>query len=606
MISIGITITNLHEEKRNKNHYTNVISNNKLITFKIQSTLKSGIYNDKYIVDILKIDSLSVTGKALLNVTKDSLSNAFNVDDILITSESFQDIKGIINPYQFDYKNHLAKQYVYKQLYIKPNQLLAISQNKHTIYGFADAVRKKINIKLKQHDFDTDVLSILNALLLGQRQNLDKDIYGHYTNAGAVHLLAISGLHVALILLLLNFIFKPLRRFKYGRTTTIIMIVAILWGFAIIAGLSASVTRAVTMFSIIAIAMHLNRPTNIYNTLAISIFILLLFKPLLLFDVGFQLSYLAVIAIVAIQPRLAKLIQPKHYITARVWDYFTVGIAAQLGVLPISLFYFHQFPGLFFIANIIVIPFLGLILGIGILIIILAVFNALPSFLVSTFNYIILSMNTLMEWISSQDSFLFKDISFTILQVFSAYIIIVAYVQFGIKQNFKWFRIILVALLLFYGSYLYVKYKNSTHELTVFHKSMHTVIGEKTNTDLKIFSSLDSIEQFYNLNDYKIGNFISTISKNDIPSIFKIKKSHLLIIDSLSTYQVKQFKPDYILLTQSPKLNLKRMIDSLQPITIIADGSNYKTYIKRWKATCKKQKIPFHYTGEKGAFIFKK
>ncbi|APY01271.1 ComEC/Rec2 family competence protein [Lacinutrix venerupis] len=603
MIFIGILVTNFHNEKLDENNYTNIDYNKKPITFRIRSTLKSGNFNDKYIIEILKIADASVSGKALLNVVKDSINKPLKVDEIYVTSEEFQPITSTINPFQFNYRSYLSKQYVFKQLYVNPKRLLAISTNKHTIYGYADLFRETINIKLKKYNFKPDVLAIINALILGQRQDLSKDIYDSYTDAGAVHILAVSGLHVALILLLLNFALKPLNRFKYGKAITIIILVIFMWSFAIIAGLSASVTRAVTMFSIIAIGMHLKRPTNIYNTLAISIFILLLFKPLFLFDVGFQLSYLAVIAIVAIQPRLKKLWNPKNFLLEKIWDYFTVGIAAQFGVVPISLYYFHQFPGLFFVANIIIIPFLGAILAIGILIIILALCDFLPQFLADGFGFIISSMNSLMKWLSLQETFLFKDIFFNGWQVITAYIFIVLFIQLTIYKKHEWLKLTLVSVLLFQGVNLYNKYTHNTNTLTLFHKSRYTVIGLKKKQKLDVFSDLDSLSQFSNLIDYKIGNNIKEITANKKPSFIKTKSHTVLIIDSLGVYNLKKIKPNYVLITQSPKINLNRLIDSLKPKQIIADGSNYKSYIARWKATCLKQKIPFHYTGEKGAFI---
>ncbi|WP_055434938.1 ComEC/Rec2 family competence protein [Lacinutrix algicola] len=603
MICIGLLVTNFHNEKLNNSNYTNIDSNKKLITFRIRSTLKSGNYNDKYIIDVLKIADVSVSGKALLNVSRDSLNKVLKVDNVYVTSEGFQPIVATINPYQFNYRSYLEKQYVFKQLYVKPVRLFRVSENKHTIFGYADFVRETINTKLKFYDFEPDVLAIINALILGQRQDLSKDIYDSYTDAGAVHILAVSGLHVALILLLLNFALKPLKRFKYGKEITILILVVLMWSFAIIAGLSASVTRAVTMFSIIAIGMHLRRPTNIYNTLAISIFVLLLFKPLFLFDVGFQLSYLAVIAIVAIQPRLVKLWQPKNFILSKVWDYFTVGIAAQFGVVPISLYYFHQFPGLFFVANVIIIPFLGFILAIGILVIILALCNALPKFLVVGFGFIISSMNDLMKWLSLQERFLFKDISFNGWQVITAYLFAIAFVQLAIHKNYKWMKFTLVSVLLFQGVNLHTKYNNNTETLTIFHKSRLTVIGQKHKFNLDVYSNLDSLSQFSNLKDYAIGNTIAEINAYKTPSFIQIENNTLLIIDSLGVYNVKQQKPDHILLIQSPRINMSRLIDSLQPKQIIADGSNYKSYVARWRVTCIKQKIPFHYTGEKGAFV---
>lgn len=603
MISIGVLTTNLHNEKLFSNHYSSIDSEAKTVTFRIRTTLKSGLYNDKYIADVLKIEDTPVSGKILLNILKDSTKTKLRVDDIYITSEGFQNINSTVNPDQFDYKSYLEKQYIYNQIYTKKERLLGISERKHTLFGYADALRETINTKLKLYNFKPNELAIINALILGQRQDITKAIQTDYTNAGAIHILAVSGLHVGIILLLLNLLFKPFHNRKYGKYIKIVSIVTLLWCFAIVAGLSSSVVRAVTMFSIVAIGMHLKRPTNIYNTLAISVFVLLLFRPLFIFDVGFQLSYVAVIAIVAIKPKFDNLWRPKYKIPRLFWDAFTVGIAAQLGVLPLSLFYFHQFPGLFFLANVIIIPFLGLILGLGIFIIVLALLNILPQELADIYGGIISLMNNLMHWVSQQEQFLFQEISFNTLQVVSVYILIIVMFQLLIKKTYKWMRLALISVLLFQSVSLYNKYSLNTSSFMVFHKSRHTVIGLKNNSELKIDTNLDSINQFKTLTNYKVSNAIETIYKDTLQPIYKVNNTSILLIDSLGVYNVKTFKPDYVILINSPKINLDRLIDSLQPKLIIADGSNYKSYAKRWKATCQKRKHPFHYTGEKGAFI---
>src|SRR5690606_673345 len=139
-------------------------------------------------------------------------------------------------------------------------------------------------------------------------------------------------------------------------------------------------------------------------------------------DVGFQMSYLAVIAIVVFQPFLVKLWSPKFWPIKKLWQIFTVTMAAQLGVMPISLFYFHQFPGLFFVSNLVIIPFLGIILGMGILIIIMALLNILPFWLADLYGGMISLMNSFVRWVSLQEQFVFTDIPFSILQVLTSYL----------------------------------------------------------------------------------------------------------------------------------------------------------------------------------------
>ena len=608
-IFIGILVVNLHNQKLYKNHYTNKadIEKEATVLFRIREVLKPNAYYDKYIVDVLKIDDTQVSGKLLLNVQKDSLKNSITVDDILLTKASIQNVNSSLNPYQFDYKAYLENRYVYHQIVTSRPYLMTVDITDHTFFGYADTFRRRINKQLKASNFKGDELAIINALLLGQRQDISPKIFNSYSQSGAIHILAVSGLHIGLILLILQRIFKPIEYIKHGRFIKTSIIVLLLWSFAIIAGLSPSVTRAVTMFSIVAIGMNLKRPTNIYNTLAISLFFLLLFKPLFLFEVGFQMSYLAVISIVTIQPILEKFWKPKNKILRFYWQVFNVTVTAQFGVVPISLLYFHQFPSLFFVTNLAIIPVLGVILGFGILVIFLALLKILPQWLATAYADIIHLMNQLVAWVSHQEQFVFKDIPFSIWEFLASYILIISFVMILKKQTFSSVRFTLISVILFQLVLLFEKHQNQTDELVIFQKSRFSIIGEKQNHILKISHNLDSnsVLKENTIKNYKIGNYIKNITTDSILSVYQMNNKTLLVIDSFGIYQVTHFKPDYILLRNSPKINLERLIDSLQPELIIADGSNYKSYLARWKATCIKRKRPFHQTNEKGAFIIK-
>lgn len=610
-IFIGILTYNLHNQKNFKNHYSNFsLVNDNLqtpITFKIRERLKSGTYHDKYIIDIIKINQQNVNGKSLLNVQKNISNSKLKIDDVFITYDDFKTLIHPLNPNQFDYKNYLEKQYIYHQIFTENNALFRVESQHKSIFGYADLIREHINIKLNSHHFKTNELAIINALLLGQRQDINEEIFNNYANAGAIHILAVSGLHVGVLLFLLNFLFKPILYFKNGKTFRLLIVLILLWCFAVIAGLSASVTRAVTMFSIIGIAMYLKRATNIYNTLAISAFVLLLFKPMFLFDVGFQLSYLAVFSIVIVQPLLYDLWQPKWYIINFFWKIFTVTIAAQFGIIPISLYYFHQFPSLFIISNLAIIPFLGLILGLGVIVIILAIVNRLPEFLADFYGFIISSMNFIVEWVSKQEQFLIKDIPFNIEFVIASYILVTSLIILYVKKNIKAVFLLIIALIGLQVTLFYNKYKFQENSLVIFHKSRQHLIANHLNNTLYIHHDFDSINLKNDkiIKNYKVGNFIKNTIEKPIESVYQLNNKTLLVIDSSNVYNVKSFKPNFILLTYSPKVNLNRIIDSLNPELILVDGSNYKSYINRWETTCLKRKVPIHITSKKGAFIIK-
>ncbi|GGG40787.1 competence protein ComEC [Bizionia arctica] len=610
MISLGVLVENLHNQRHYKNHYTSSrpyqTEATSLISLKISSILKPNSYNDRYVVKLIKLDSNSVNGLALLNIRKDSLTKPFSVDDVLVLKSELIPTENPLNPNQFNYKQFLENKYIYAQMYSDYKTILIESTNKNSLSGYADAIRTHINKKLKEHPFKPNELAIINALLLGQRQDLSQDVYNDYKNAGALHILAVSGLHVGIILLLLNFVFKPLEYLKRGHVYKIILLIICLWSFAVIAGLSASVLRASLMFSLIAITMNLKRPKNTLNILISSAFILLLFNPNLIFDVGFQLSYLAVIAIVTVFPLLYGYRKSKYWLVDKLWQVVAVSIAAQIGVLPISLFYFHQIPGLFLLSNVVVIPFLGIILGYGIVVIILANINFLPDFVATIYGHIIGGMNWFFKWVSQHEKFIIKDISFNWMQVIASYLVIISLYHFYKAKNFKNTIIFLLTIIICQTTYMYTKYMNETkNNFIVFHKSRYSILGIQKGNTLELYHNLDSTTNVMEtmINSFTTYHDISKIKEDTLRPIYPINNNWLLVIDSLGIYKTISFKPDFVLLRNSPKINLNRLIDSLQPKYIIADGSNYKSYVKRWKETCEKQKIPFHQTGEKGAFI---
>lgn len=610
-IAIGSLTYQWHDQKDFKHHYAQrkdlKLDSIKTVTFQIREVLKPGTNYEKYRVEILKINNQVHRGKILLNVKKDSVFAAHKVDDILVAAGPLRDLNSKLNPYQFDYKAYLENQYVYHQLFVDHSKLLKVSSEVHTLLGYAAQLRTRINKELKRYNFRPDELALINALLLGQRQDISNDILDSYSKAGAIHILAVSGLHVGIILYLLSSLFKPLEYFRHGRILKTVLIVIFLWSFAVVAGLSASVTRAVTMFSIVAIGINLKRPSNIYNTLAISMFFLLLFKPLFLFDVGFQMSYSAVFAIVSMQPHLVKLWQPKFKPVKKLWEIFTITMAAQIGVMPISLFYFHQFPGLFFVSNLVIIPVLGLILGMGILVILMAVLNILPYWIADLYGSMISMMNSFVRWVALQEKFIFHDISFSILQVLTSYLMIISLFSLYKKPNFRRLTATMVSILILQMVLIFEKQKNQTDELIVFHKSRFSVIGLKTNTSLTVSHNLDSMSVIKDhiLRNYKVGNSISSVQEDTLQNLYLFHDKKFLVIDSLGIYRVPELHPEYVILRNSPKINLSRMLDSVRPELIIADGSNFKSYIQRWEATCIKKDVPFHLTSKEGAFVLK-
>lgn len=606
-VFIGISATYIHNPKNYANYYEHQLTEGSTSILTVQKVLKPGNYYTKYVTKVSQVDSTKTIGYILLNIQKDSTKTSLKVGNQIYIKTPFKELIPPLNPHQFDYKQYLAKQYIHHQVFLNKHQFKKLGNAKFSIVNLSASIREKIQTSLKNYHFTNDEFAVINALLLGQRQEISKELLNSYTNAGAIHILAISGLHIGILLLLLSYLFKPLEKLPNGMLIKSLCVILFLWSFAFIAGLSASVVRAVTMFTFVAIGQSFKRKKVIEYSLISSIFFLLLIKPLFLFDVGFQLSYLAVFGIVWVQPLLYNLWIPKLLFLDKGWQLFTVSIAAQAGILPISLYYFHQFPGLFILSNLIIIPFLGGILFFGIVVIFLATLNSLPQFMADGYGFIISTMNHFVDWISHQENFLFKEISMSFEAMLAWYIFIIFLYQAWVRKTSKSIILLLTSTIILQGIYFYEKYQiNTKNEFIVFHKSRYSIYGEINGKELLIFSSLNDTLLHHQklLQSYRIGEHISSKVIGSTFNIFLYKSNPILIVDSLGVYQIDGLKNPIVLLKNSPKINLNRLISRLKPQQIIADGSNYKSYVIRWRKTCYKQKTPFWYTGQNGAFIF--
>ncbi|MDA9125998.1 ComEC family competence protein [Flavobacteriaceae bacterium] len=607
MVLVGVFVSKLHAPTFSKSHYSHqeAIEDNQShqLEFLIKKRLKPTTYNQRYYAELIKIDSIRVSGTLLINLSKKSQQTNFNVNEKILTSTFFQEINEPLNPYQFNYKKYLKRLGIYHQVFLKDQIILAIPQSPNSITDYAETIREALNKRLQKLPFKPIELAFIKALLLGQRQDITADVYEDYAKAGAVHILAISGLHIGILLLILQFIMKPLLYFRHGKFVRLLLILCVLWSFAIIAGLSPSVVRAVMMFSLFAIVRGLKRTSNSLNTLAVSAFILLLIHPRFCFDVGFQLSYAAVASIIIVKPVLDKWWRIKHWIGNWFLDLLKVSIAAQIGVLPLSLYYFHQFPGLFFVTNMVVIPCLIVILGLGILMLVLIGIHQHPDLLIQILSWFIQLMNWFVEWVASKEAFLFSQISFDIIALVISYIILFLLGIFYHRKSFKNTIVLGISILSFQVFVQQIPALNTKNSFVIFHKSKHSVLGLQSKHHLEIHHDLYSLTKQRMVNDYVIGAAIKTQSTDTIQHLYKINNKLLLIVDSLGVYNIKSIKPQWVLLRQSPKINLNRLIDSIRPELIIWDGSNYKTYQERWKLTCEAKKTQFHQTSEKGAFL---
>ena len=417
--------------------------------------------------------------------------------------------------------------------------------------------------------------------------------------------MSVSGLHIGFILLFISFLLKPFPNTKRGALIKLIITLISLSLFGILAGLSASVVRSVVMFSFVAIGQYLRRSVNIYHTLLVSMLLILLFQPSFLFDVGFQLSYLALFFIVWLQPILTNLWKPKNKIINYFWEILTVSFAAQIGTLPLSIYYFHQFPGLFFVTNLIVIPFLTIIMSIGVLVMLLASFNWVPFYPSKILEISIYYLDKIISQIASLEQFIIKDIPLNTSLLISGYLVIIMLILVFQEKNTKNLFVALSAIILFQLFSIKTKFDiQNQREFIVLNTSKKTHIIERNGTQISLYSNETFLKNTKNktiLSNYLTANFSSIEHQYKLKNLFYFNGNKILLIDSSKVYP-SSIQPDILVLTQSPKLNLERLLQTVKPKMIVADASNYKSFQKRWAVTCSQQKIPFHSTSEKGFY----
>ncbi|PJX21597.1 hypothetical protein CAP47_08125 [Psychroflexus sp. S27] len=608
---IGYARAQLESPQLQKNHYAQGdISHQTPVQFQgeITEVLKANAYNDKYYLELFQINSQDNCGKILLKVKKDSINKPLKIGHQIHGIATIKKLNPPQNPQRFNYKAYMKFQSVYATLDTQ-NEYIEIYKLNSSLKSHADEVRFIIKNKLENAGFKGESLNLIEAMLLGRRDNISKETLSHFQDSGVIHVLAISGLHVGIILIFLHWLTYFTLYNRLTRLARPLIIIIGLWAFAFIAGLSPSVVRATLMFSILSFNYFLQRRTSTVNILCVALLLMLIYQPQYLFQVGFQLSFTAVLGILTLHPRLKKIYQPRYFLDRIIWDVLSVSIIAQISVLPLLLYYFNQASALFWLANIMVIPFLGIILGFGIFSIVLSLLGLMIKPLVVAYSFILETLLKAIEWVAIQDQFIFANIYFNKAMLWTSLLILISLLIWDNKSKIRSYTFLNISfsafLIVFLNAYKTYKSQSDLFILKSYNKSL---IIEINGSEMIVYkdSIAESQEKDYATKSLAQLKGIQTIQERPLKNVYTLNgNKSLLVIDSLGAYEKNHFN-DYVLLRSSPKINLERFISSTKPKLIIADASNYRSYVNRWKSTCEKYNIDFHSIYESGALELSK
>jgi len=617
-ISIGMGLSSIKIDIQDKHLMTNNTDPNSYFIATLQEPLTEKAKTYKSLAStemILKDGSIRDCGSSLLYFQKDSIKPFLHYGSKIIIHQALQPISNSGNPGSFDYKQYCAFQHIYYQVYLskKDYQILA-SENKKFFDEGILKMRSFVLSTLRTNISHPDDLGIAEALLIGYRTDLDQDLVQAYSNTGVVHIIAISGLHIAMIYGLILFFLQPFRHRKWIKWLKPLLILLIIWGFTFIAGAVPSIMRSAVMFSFIIVGESFSKRINIYNNLAASAFVILLFNPFSLWDVGFLLSYAAVLSIVIFSKHINKWLIFSNKILKYIWQMCAVTLSAQILTLPLILFYFHQFPGLFLFSNLMVVPLSGLILYFELLLLTLSPFTVIALPIGKATGMAISWMNDFILRINSISHTNFQFIQVSILQTVILYFAIAGLAYWLLRKQIAALFLAFSSLLLFFMlRAVDIIQKEKQQKLVVYniprHKAMDIMEGKNYQFIGDSLLSQDGFLYNFHLKPCRILNRVTVIDQ--LSSIkFQhelISSSHrkVILIDSILNPSIvdKRIKVDAIILSKNPKLSIRQLAEVFDCDEFVFDASNSLWKINQWKKDCENLHLRHHSIPEQGAFV---
>ncbi len=618
-LSLGVVITHLYSERHSPNHLAEVP--NGKATYLIQ-LLEDPQEKERSIgvrAEVIAIRDFGAFSekhsKIMLYLQKSEQAKKLTYGDRVLVNGSLNPLSPPMNPFEFDYKNYLNLKAIYYQAYADSTNWNRISQNHgYLVLKLANDFRKKMLAQIDLWELNEDQKAVTKALLLGYRYDIKDELLQAYSSAGAMHVLAVSGLHVGIVYLMAAYLLFFLDKVKYGPMAKTIILVLLLWSYAMITGLSASVVRAATMFTFVAIGTGFKRYTSIYNTILGSAIVLMLFKPTFLFEVGFQLSYAAVFGIVWLQPRFQKLWKPNNWFLRQFWGITTVSIAAQIATFPLGLYYFHQFPTLFLISNWLVIPLVTFLMYIGLIALVISAFGWVPGFLVSMYGWLLWAMNRGVSFIEEQASFLLDQIHITRFELVLLYVFIVLIFNWLFQGRFYRLAAAGVVLIIFGGSQVWEAYHLKTEkQMVVYGVKNHAVLGFYENgkgvlvSDSAFWKDDDAltfhVKHHWWANDVEevefceLGGDFSNGHFRKQENLLGFSNQHFQLISAGNSASVES--PCWIVCgkTYPPKEGVQF------PECVVLCGKQNFYQRKRWKEWAVENKIECWDTQEQGAYV---
>ena len=542
----------------------------------------------------------------------DSSALAYSEGSLIIFKGKIREVKAGSNPEAYDYSKYLRYRSVIHQLTVSSGNHFLLKNDGLSWYrNLAANMRLKCLNILRTNIYGTKELAVGQTLLLGYRNLISDDLYQDFTDSGAVHVLAVSGLHVAIMIAFFVFLFDKIKSNHIAwKIMKIISLTAIVWFYVLMTGSSPAVMRAGLMVTIFILGKYGAEETNIYNILSMAAILLLIFDPFLLFQASFQFSFLALISIVYFQPFVQKLWQPSNNLLYHTWNLMSVAIAAQILVFPVTIYYFHKFPSYFMLTGVVAIPLVYIILYLGLAMMILefifpfanVLIIPLLNLVLTFFVEIIASIRTLPYssikgmWIYEHDFIL----------LYAAVFSFMFYLQ---QRQILWFRAILSIIFIYTVSYFISDVSKRSQMKIFFYDVYGGILADffdgKTCYTIKSSSINSKSEEFaaYNnrikhrINEIRYISYEYEFSMNNFGKFrncYRLGGKSVCIYSPSDHHVMKEsyYQPDIMYFSGDLKQNLNDDIQLPSGKTYILDRS-----LRLWQKEKLKQKLGNDSTG---------
>lgn len=564
--------------------------------------------------------------KVMLYLPPSQAAEALHYGDRLIFNTSLQVVKPGGNPGEFDYAAFLKRDGIYRTAFVGNGKFVQIDGFAgNRLIRFASDVGQKLLDTYRKFGLTGQELAIVSALTLGYKEDLSEPTRKTFSESGAMHILAVSGLHVGIIQLILNFLLVFLDKNKKLKIAKAFIIILILWFYAFITGLSPSVTRAAIMFSLIQIGISFRQDISIFNIVAFSALVVLMYNPLLLFDIGFQYSYLALAGILFFHPKIYPLVKSKYWIVDKTWALLVASFSAQLSLAPLSIFYFGQFPNYFLLTNLLAIPFAFIILMLAVGLFAFSFAEFIASVLAFVLQKVVWFLIKGLVLIQNLPGSVSNGIHLDQFSLLLWYLVIGAISIYFIRINKKALIVALslVAIILSLG--LVNQYnRHDSVRFTVFNLSKSTAIFGRSGQnsfllcDSSLYNSEESRAFFFDRflsaeggAKTQLINLDSLPNENQVsmelycrPGFLSFDTLKMAIVsDDFFTNKSSQerLEVDYVLLRNNPSIEIQKLIDCFHFDELIVDGSNAFWQIKKWQNECDGLGVNYFITHANGA-----